>query len=180
MVHPKSDGRLEWQLSGFKMKLDQIKKATIASAFSAALTLASASVIAKSEAPQVEGTLEQNRIVMVDGKESLAAADKVSPGDTLLYRVRYSNKGATPANNLVVTLPIPKGLEYQPSADLPKAALASLDGEKFEAIPIKRLEKSANGQEAMKEVPLSQYRALRWQVEQLQGGKSVSFAARAW
>jgi uncharacterized repeat protein (TIGR01451 family) len=161
------------------MKLDQLKKAAIASAFSAAMVFASASTFAKTEGSQVEGTLEQNRIVMVDGKESLVAADKVSPGDTLLYKVRYSNKGATPANNLVVTLPIPKGLEYQASADLPKAAQASLDGDRFEAIPIKRLVKSADGQEALKEVPLSQYRALRWTVDQLQGGKSVSFSARA-
>jgi uncharacterized repeat protein (TIGR01451 family) len=161
------------------MKLDQLKKAAIASAFSAAMVLTSASTFAKTEGSQVEGTLEQNRIVMVDGKESLASADKVSPGDILLYKVRYSNKGATAANNLVVTLPIPKGLEYQASADLPKAALASLDGERFEAIPIKRPVKIADGQEALKEVPLSQYRALRWTVDQLQGGKSVSFFARA-
>ncbi len=161
------------------MKLDQIKRAAIASVLSAAMVFASASSFAKTEDSQVEGTLEQNRIVMVDGKESLVSADKVSPGDTLIYRVRYSNKGTTPANNLVVTLPIPKGLEYLPSADLPKAAAASLDGDRFEAMPIKRLVKSVDGQEALREVPLSQYRALRWTVEQLQGGKSVTFSARA-
>ncbi len=161
------------------MKLDQIKKIAFASAFSASMVFASASALAKAEGSQVEGTLEQNRVVVVDGKESLASADKVSPGDTLLYRVRYSNKGATPANNLVVTLPIPNGLEYIASADLPKAAQASLGGDRFEAIPVKRMVKSADGQEAMKEVPLSQYRALRWTVDQLQGGKSVTFSARA-
>jgi uncharacterized repeat protein (TIGR01451 family) len=161
------------------MKLDQLKKAAIASAFSAAMVFASASTFAKTEGSQVEGTLEQNRIVLVDGKESLASAEKVSPGDTLLYRVRYSNNGTTPANNLVVTLPIPKGLEYQASPELPKAALASLDGDRFEAIPIKRLVKSGDGRETLKEVPLSEYRALRWTVDQLQGGKSVLFSARA-
>jgi hypothetical protein len=37
----------------------------------------------------------------------------------------------------------------------------------------------ADGKELREPVPLSEYRALRWQVGQLGAGKSVQFAARA-
>jgi uncharacterized repeat protein (TIGR01451 family) len=161
------------------MKANKLLKTLQRGVLSACILAYSGLSLAKGENAQVEGVLEQSRIVQIDGKEALQPADRVSPGDLLQYRVRYSNKGATAANNLVVTLPIPKGLEYTPSDSLPKAALASLDGQRFEAIPIKRWVKSADGQEVLKDVPLSQYRALRWQVDQLQAGKSVAFSARA-
>jgi uncharacterized repeat protein (TIGR01451 family) len=148
-------------------------------ALTTCLAIASSHAIAKDEGAKVIGTLDQNRIVMVDGKEVAQAADKVAPGDLLQYRVRYSNSGSTVANNLVVTLPIPKGLEFAATTDVPKAALASLDGERFEAMPIRRSMRQADGKEILRDVPLSQYRALRWQVEQLAAGKTVTFTARA-
>jgi hypothetical protein len=54
-----------------------------------------------------------------------------------------------------------------------------LDGQRFEPMPIKRTVKQADGKEILQDVPLAQYRALRWQVEQLDAGKSANFSARA-
>jgi uncharacterized repeat protein (TIGR01451 family) len=156
-----------------------IKHLMARTALGASMLVFSGLALAKNEASQVEGVLEQNRVVLQDGREVLQSADRVSPGDTLQYRVRYSNKGSGPATNLVITLPIPKGLEYTPTAGQAAASQASLDGQRFESLPIKRLTRAADGNEALREVPFAQYRALRWQVEQLPAGKSVLFSARA-
>jgi uncharacterized repeat protein (TIGR01451 family) len=161
------------------MNTMNLKKLMMASALSAGLALVSGAAFAKGENATVEGQLDQNRVVMVNGKEVLQAADKVNPGDLLEYRVRYANKGTAVANNLIVTLPIPRGLEFSNLTDTPKAALASLDGQVFEALPIKRTVRQADGKEIAQNVSLSQYRALRWQVDQLPAGKTVSFSARA-
>ncbi len=145
----------------------------------AGLTMVSVSALAKTEAG-VEATLVQNRIVVgTDGKESLVPADKVKPGDVVEYQARYLNKGAAPVTNLVVTLPIPKGLELLAKGDLPTAALASIDGVKFEALPLKRMVRRADGTEVAQAIPLNEYRALRWQVAQLPAGKFSVFTARA-
>lgn len=161
------------------MNTGKFKKVALSAALAFMLATSTASVFAKDGTALVEGTLNQSRIVVVNGKETASAADKVSPGDLLEYKVRYVNKGAGPAKNLVVTLPIPLGLELTPATDSPKAGLASLDGQRFEAMPIKRAVKQADGKEILQDVPFSQYRALRWQVEQLDAGKSANFSARA-
>jgi uncharacterized repeat protein (TIGR01451 family) len=161
------------------MNTSKFRKVALSAALAFMMAASTGTGLAKDAAPQVEGTLNQSRIVVVNGKESIATADKVSPGDLLEYKVRYVNKGVGPAKNLVVTLPIPAGLELAAATDTPKAALASLDGQRFEPMPIKRAVKQADGKEILQDVPLSQYRALRWQVEQLDAGKSANFSARA-
>ena len=57
--------------------------------------------------------------------------------------------------------------------------MASTDGVAFDALPLKRKVKKADGRELLEEVPLVEYRALRWQVGQLGAGKTVQFVARA-
>jgi uncharacterized repeat protein (TIGR01451 family) len=161
------------------MNTVKFKKVALSAALSFLVAVAAAPAFARDASAQVEGTLNQSRIVVVNGKETVASADKVSPGDLLEYKVRYINKGAGPAKNLVVTLPIPAGLELAPASDSPKAALASLDGQRFEAMPIKRAVKQADGKEVMQDVPLAQYRALRWQLDVLDAGKTANFSARA-
>jgi uncharacterized repeat protein (TIGR01451 family) len=161
------------------MNTGKFKKVALCATLAFMMCASASTAFAKDASAQIEGTLNQSRIVMVNGKETPATADKVSPGDLLEYKVRYVNKGAAPAKNLVVTLPIPSGLELAAATDSPKATLASLDGQRFEAMPIKRAIKQADGKEILQDVPLSQYRALRWHVEQLDAGKSANFSARA-
>jgi uncharacterized repeat protein (TIGR01451 family) len=134
--------------------------------------------LAKGESSAVVGTLDQKRVAQVDGKETLLPGDTVKPGDLIEYQLKYANNGATNVADLVVTLPIPKGLEYT-GAMKPQAKFASLDGVKFEPIPLKRTVRTADGKEVVREVPLSEYRALRWDAGQLQAGKASQFSARA-
>ena len=151
----------------------------LAAVLAANLLLLPFQVIAKGE-ETVQGVMEQFRIVRLsDGNESRVAAQNVKPGETLEYSVRYTNKGSGPVNQLMVTLPIPRGLELVAQTDQPRAALASLDGIAFDAIPLKRRAKQPDGREVLEEVPLTEYRALRWQVGQLGSGKTVQFVARA-
>jgi uncharacterized repeat protein (TIGR01451 family) len=159
--------------------LQRIAFAIFAVTLTSAATLAADSVYAKSEAG-VKGTLTQNKVVVAaDGKESLASAEKVKPGDVVEYQARYINEGATPVTNLIVTLPIPKGLELIAKTDLPPGALASVDSVKFEPTPLKRMVRRADGTQVAELIPLNEYRALRWQVAQLAAGKSAVFVARA-
>lgn len=50
----------------------------------------------------------------------------VTPGDRLIFLLRYRNMGATPASDFVVTNPMPPAVAYQGTPDA--AALVSIDG----------------------------------------------------
>jgi uncharacterized repeat protein (TIGR01451 family) len=136
--------------------------------------------VAAQSNPKIEGVMEQYRIERTaDGKEARVLALNVRPGETLEYALRYTNKGETAVNQLVVTLPIPQGLELLSQSDAPRAPQASTDGVVFKEVPLKRSVKQTDGREVLESVPLSEYRALRWQIGQLPAGKSIEFAARA-
>jgi uncharacterized repeat protein (TIGR01451 family) len=113
-----------------------------------------------------------------DGKESFEAADKARPGDTLEYAAVCKNVSPDSIHNLKPNLPIPAGTELLPNSIKPAATEASLDGKKFEAYPIKRPVKTADGKEELREVPAAQIRALRWNVGDLKGGASTTLVAR--
>jgi uncharacterized repeat protein (TIGR01451 family) len=159
--------------------LQQIALRVVALTMVCASPFAADAAWAKTEAG-VKGTLIQNKVVVAsDGKETLVPADKVKPGDVVEYQARYSNEGATPVTNLIVTLPIPKGLELLAKTDLPPGAMASVDSVNFEPAPLKRMVRRADGSQVAELIPLNEYRALRWQVAQLAAGKSAVFVARA-
>ena len=52
----------------------------------------------------------------------------VTPGDRLIFILNYQNRGATPANNFVVTNPLPNAVAYQGTPD--PSAEVSVDGGK--------------------------------------------------
>lgn len=112
------------------------------------------------------------------GREMLVEAD-AAPGDVVEYRAIFVNTGAKPLRHVEPTLPIPDGMEYLPDADLSTPQLASLDGRKFEPVPLILEHKLERGIEVFIEVPPSAYRALRWQVRELAPGETVTVTARA-
>lgn len=112
-----------------------------------------------------------------DGKEFYVNADKAIPGDIILYTAIYKNTGKGIIRDLEPNLPIPTGTEFVPDSAKPKPAMASLDGKKFEQIPIKR-KTVVNGKEIEQEVPQTQYKALRWKVDTLDAGKEFKVEAR--
>jgi uncharacterized repeat protein (TIGR01451 family) len=47
-----------------------------------------------------------------DGATLIGAADKVVPGETVIYKVSVTNNGTSVANNVVVTDALPAGVTY--------------------------------------------------------------------
>ena len=123
--------------------------------------------------------LTQQKVVPgADGKETLADASRVKPGDMVEYRATYSVQGQKGVRNLVATLPIPKGMDFTNTGTLPAAPLASLDEKTYAPMPLKRKVRDAKGVEQEVSVPLSEYRSLRWRVAELNPGQNFVAAAR--
>ena len=106
-------------------------------------------------------------------------ADKAKPGDVIQYEAVYRNSGATAVQGLQATVPVPKGLTFVAGSSKPAGAQASLDGKTFQPIPLMREVKKVNGPTVKQAVPLAEYRALRWNIDLLDGGKEVSVQLRA-
>ncbi len=122
--------------------------------------------------------LTANRITNTQGREVLSSAAQAHPGETLEYRATYRNDGATEARGLAATLPIPLGTAYVPGSASPRRAEASLDGRTFAAIPLMRSVRTADGRTVVREVPASEYRALRWPLGALSKNQSRAVTAR--
>ncbi len=120
------------------------------------------------------------QMVTVDakGKESLTPADKVKPGDVLLYTVVVTNTGDTAITAIEPSLPIPSGTIYLLASALPAAVRASTDGTLFEAVPLKRKVKQADGTTKVVDVPAEQYRFLKWRFNRLEAHAAVTVSAR--
>jgi uncharacterized repeat protein (TIGR01451 family) len=120
------------------------------------------------------------RRVAVDarGREVFTAATEAKPGQLVEYRAAYRNAGKAPVRAVQATLPIPEGTEYVARTAHPAPALASLDGRTFEAIPLTRRVRLSNGQTVVREVPVSEYRYLRWSLGVIESGSTESVRAR--
>lgn len=127
----------------------------------------------------VKVSLVAHRVVTSPaGVEHLAPADHAKPGDVVEYRARYTNPGHSAVRQMVATLPIPAGMQYVPSTAAPATALASTDGEHFDAIPLRHHVRLANGTDALRDVPYGDYRFLRWTLGDMAAGKSQTVTAR--
>jgi uncharacterized repeat protein (TIGR01451 family) len=146
-----------------------------------ALALVSAAVFAPALAfadGDVHVALTAQRVTLVDGKEVLVSADKARPGDVIEYRAVYRNDGRNAVRGLDATLPVPSGLEYLPKTAAPAVVLASTDGRTFAPVPLVRTERTPDGRQVVREVPLSEYRALRWSIGALAMKESRTVRAR--
>jgi uncharacterized repeat protein (TIGR01451 family) len=114
-----------------------------------------------------------------DGTEVLQAAERAMPGEVIQYDATYKNQSGTGVRNLVPTLPIPKGLEYVADSAKPAPTQGSLDGKTFEPLPLKRKVTLPSGETVEQPVPLSEIRALRWEIGDLDAGSAAQISARA-
>ena len=129
---------------------------------------------------EVVANLTAQKVVMTQGgSQSFQPADKAGPGDVIEYQAVYTNQGKTPVKNMVPTMPIPSGMEYVPGSAKPASAMASLDGKKFEAVPLKRMVTLQNGKQELRDVPYEEYRAIRWNAGDMAAGGSTMVSARA-
>ena len=123
-------------------------------------------------------TLVRRKVVLSDGKEYLQSAEVAKPGDVLDEVATYLNNSAAPIKGLQATLPVPPNTELLLASVKPGGANASLDGNQFASIPLKRKVKQANGVEIEQLVLIGEYRYLRWYPGELAPGKSLVFSAR--
>jgi hypothetical protein len=105
-------------------------------------------------------------------KKELKATDQVKPKEVLEYQVNYSNVSSDKLKGLKLNLPIPTHVSYIGTSS-PNNAFASVDGVNFEKAPLTRV---VNGKKVM--VPLNEYRALQWQVNELKPKQKISVHAQ--
>ena len=117
--------------------------------------------------------LQAKQIVTENGKQVLKTVNRANSGDVIQNQAIYRNNIQKPMTDLALTLPVPANMVYVSSSS-PAPTQASLDGKKFENLPIMR---KVNGK--MVEVPVSQYRALRWIVKTLPAQQSTTVSLNA-
>jgi uncharacterized repeat protein (TIGR01451 family) len=122
--------------------------------------------------------MTQSKVVVKDGKEATEPAADAKPGDVIEYAAEYSNKGTKPLSAVMAIIPIPAGTEYLPDTAKPTLVFASLKGDKYEAVPLKRKVKQADGKEVEQLVPYSEYRFVRWSVGDMPPGKTQKYSLR--
>jgi uncharacterized repeat protein (TIGR01451 family) len=128
---------------------------------------------------QVAANLTAKKVVTgPGGQQSYQPAEKASPGDVIEYQATYTNQSKGPIKNLVPTMPIPSGMEYIPGSAKPAQVLASLDGKKFEPVPLKRMVTLPNGKQELRDVPYNEYRALRWNGSDITTSGNITVSAR--
>jgi uncharacterized repeat protein (TIGR01451 family) len=133
---------------------------------------------AKSAAGSVAVELTAQRVTKEQGREVLVPADEAKPGELIEYRALYRNDGASEAKGLMATLPIPHGTQYVAGSALPRRVEASLDGRTFAPVPLKRTVKTPDGRTVVQEVPVAEYRALRWPLGALPSRDQRTVSAR--
>lgn len=134
--------------------------------------------VAAFAAPQVVSTLRAEQIVAGPQGESEKPAATAAPGDVLQYRATYSNRGDSAAAGLVARLPVPAGTALIAQGMQPEHASGSLDGVHFAPMPLMREVKDKNGTTHREAVPLSEIKALSWNLGVLEPGKEKSVQLR--
>ncbi len=122
--------------------------------------------------------LAGRKIVQAGGKEVRESAAQAKPGDQIEYVATYTNGGKSGVKDLVATLPIPQDTDYVGGSAQPAGAQAATRDGVFGAIPLKRKVKQPDGKEVERDVPLTEYRTLRWPVGELAAGKNFVATAR--
>jgi uncharacterized repeat protein (TIGR01451 family) len=141
-------------------------------------TLALSQMALPQQVSPVSSQLLAQRVDMVAGKPLLSPAGEGKPGDVLQYSATYRNTAATPAAKLLATLPVPTGTTLVQASAEPTQAMASTDGITFAPMPLTRMVKQADGSAHKQPVPLTEYRALRWDIGALPSGASTVVSLR--
>ena len=128
-------------------------------------------------AGKIDVTLEQKKIIMVDGKEKAIESADVTPGDLIEYIATYRNSGDQIVTRAEGEVPIPAGMIYIEKSASPANVMATTDGQTYAAVPLKR-KVFSNGKEETGDVPLKEYRSLRWPLGDIPVGQQIVVKAR--
>lgn len=129
----------------------------------------------------IELKSEKITTVVQQGKseERREAAKAIKPGDIIEYRANYKNTSAKELRGVQAVLPVPSGMTIDLNSAKPLPVQASSDGRQFYPVPLTRQVRAADGQLKTVNVPLSEYRALRWSLGVLAAGASRDVVLRA-
>lgn len=127
---------------------------------------------------EVEVSLQQFKVGKRAQTEVLEPADRIKPGEVIEYQVSYRNTTNHLVRQLNATLPVPAETEYIPNTASPQGVQASLDGVSYQAVPLYRMVKLPNGQTEKREVPVAEYRSLRWSLGDLPANQKMTVSAR--
>ena len=134
---------------------------------------------ATTAAPSVTSKLTAQRVEIVDGKTVLKPATDGKPGQVIEYSGTYQNVGGAGVSKLLATVPVPMGTTYVAGSAEPALGVqASIDGVRFAPVPLMRRIRAADGTERREAVPLSDYRALRWEIASLAPQASIEVKMR--
>ncbi|MDD4929569.1 MAG: hypothetical protein PHP85_09860 [Gallionella sp.] len=126
----------------------------------------------------VEVVLQQFKVVVHNGAEELKPVERIKPGEIIQYQATYSNVSDHAVHQLQANLPIPPETEYLPGSAKPAIVEASTDGVTYAAVPLRKKVLLANGKTEERDVPVSEYRSLRWAIGDINAGQKVSVYAR--
>lgn len=105
-------------------------------------------------------------IITPDGAEQIvrSSANGMLPGDRLVYRLIYTNDGAEPANDLVLTMPVPAEVEFLAGTETQDnmTITYSTDGGKSFAVRESVTVRSANGETRL--ASASDITHIRWTI----------------
>ncbi len=151
-----------------------------------ALALAGIASAQDAEKGKVELKMAAEKEVAItgaDGSKTMerVPAEKVIPGDLVIYTITYTNKGDKPAENLVVKNPIPEHMKYVDgsAAGENSAITYSVNNGKTYDVPEKLTVKDAKGNTV--KVKPSDYTNIRWTLTKPVAPESsgtVSFKAK--
>lgn len=128
---------------------------------------------------EVNINLEAFLVVYENGKEVYKPLNIIKPGDIIEYRAEYLNSDRQTIDEVKAILPIPEGMEYLALSAQPNFQIkASLDGNTYSYIPLKRYEVDQYGRLVEVEIPYSEYRFLQWNLGSLQGRSKRVVSAR--
>jgi uncharacterized repeat protein (TIGR01451 family) len=102
--------------------------------FAALLTIALSLAATNAEADMVATQIVEKEIVTIDktGKEKIVrkTADRVKPGETVIYTLKFKNDAAAPAEGVVLVMPVPKDVTFVEGsiAGAPSTVTFSADG----------------------------------------------------
>ena len=128
---------------------------------------------------EVQSRLTVQKVIVSDSGEELEAVSSVKPGDTVEYRLVYTNERTDQISNLKPVLPIPMGMNYLAETASPSLYAASLVYEGgFESAPLMRRITLENGENIEELVDRSQYKQLQWLISDLDPGETVEISVR--
>lgn len=104
----------------------------------------------------------------------LLPVDRVVPGDTVVYEIRYANKGDKPATDVAVNNPVPAEVAFVEAVDAP--TVVSVDrGKHFAALADLRVEETDG---SSRPAQPSDVTNLRWTIATLSPGGSGKIVYR--